>query len=215
MQAEALPPNSPIRLSACPRAPHPPTHPPAHTYTCTPFPPPLPAPLPPSPAPRSDEDFINPVQQALAAGFDVTLVTHDSASEALLAQGYARPPLLWSAFLRQASGEADVVLPYGGEAGRAAVSVVRRQGSLLSGSVVAWHCCPSHGVVRLIGSCRVIRRIGVVEAVRRGSGPAKGSAARPGVAGFAGWLEAPARLLAMGAVGVASPPCRAAAPDLT
>ncbi|KAG2433865.1 hypothetical protein HXX76_008219 [Chlamydomonas incerta] len=62
-----------------------------------------------------DEDFLEGVQGALAAGFAVELVTHDTASGALLAQGYARPPTLWSRFLRDASGVADVVLPYGDE----------------------------------------------------------------------------------------------------
>ncbi|KAG2446472.1 hypothetical protein HYH02_008463 [Chlamydomonas schloesseri] len=62
-----------------------------------------------------DEDFLEAVQGALAAGFAVELVTHDTASGALLAQGYARPPTLWSRFLRDASGVADVVLPYGDE----------------------------------------------------------------------------------------------------
>eukprot|EP00198_Chlamydomonas_reinhardtii_P004633 XP_001693969.1 predicted protein [Chlamydomonas reinhardtii] len=62
-----------------------------------------------------DEDFLEGVQGALAAGFSVELVTHDTASGALLAQGYARPPTLWSRFLRDASGVADVVLPYGDE----------------------------------------------------------------------------------------------------
>ncbi|KAG2486485.1 hypothetical protein HYH03_014789 [Edaphochlamys debaryana] len=62
-----------------------------------------------------DEDFLEPVQGALQAGFSVQLVTHDTASGALLAQGYAGPPLLWSAFLRGCSGVQDLVLPYGDE----------------------------------------------------------------------------------------------------
>lgn len=64
----------------------------------------------------ADEDFLEPVQAALANGFDVTLVSHDTGSNVMLAQAYARPPLLWSRFLRQVSGEQQVVLPYGGEA---------------------------------------------------------------------------------------------------
>ncbi|KXZ53257.1 hypothetical protein GPECTOR_7g1151 [Gonium pectorale] len=60
-----------------------------------------------------DEDFLEAVQGAMQAGFAVQLVTHDTASGALLAQGYSRPPLLWSDFLRSASGVRDVMLPYG------------------------------------------------------------------------------------------------------
>ncbi len=50
----------------------------------------------------------------MQAGFAVQLLTHDTASRALLAQGYSRPPRLWSNFLREASGVRDVMLPYGG-----------------------------------------------------------------------------------------------------
>ncbi|PNH11776.1 hypothetical protein TSOC_001388 [Tetrabaena socialis] len=62
-----------------------------------------------------DEDFLEPVQAALQAGFGVELLTHDTASGALLAQGYSHRPTLWSAFLRACSGVQQVVLPYGDE----------------------------------------------------------------------------------------------------
>ncbi|GFR47955.1 hypothetical protein Agub_g9759 [Astrephomene gubernaculifera] len=62
-----------------------------------------------------DEDFLEPVQGALQAGFNVELLTHDTASGALMAQGYSRPPGLWSAFLRGCSGVQQLVLPYGDE----------------------------------------------------------------------------------------------------
>ncbi len=54
-----------------------------------------------------DADFLEPVQRALALGFDVRLVHHGpSASRLLLAQRYASPPVEWTRFLTAANGGA-------------------------------------------------------------------------------------------------------------
>ena len=51
-----------------------------------------------------DADFLEPVQRALALGFDVQLVHYGpSASRLLLAQRYASPPVEWTRFLTDAN----------------------------------------------------------------------------------------------------------------
>lgn len=79
-----------------------------------------------SPLMRADEDFREPIQNCLANGFDVQLVTHDTGSAALIGQPYPRPPLLWSTLLRQAAGGQPVVMAYGGEGRRNAALHSRR-----------------------------------------------------------------------------------------